>query len=185
MPRDGSDRAIDPKEKGLALESGKEVAQTGAVELDDLGRGRGAGPALEEDEGRDEFGRRSSGGEIEVHFDRDGVANIVDNATGEVLLSQNVETGDIWRMCQLKDAAVRDWVKLAVNRAKASGEPAIFWLDANRGHDKEIIKKVNKYLPEFDAAGLDIQIMTPVEAMRTSLLFSPIAVATEEVTSSA
>lgn len=90
MPRDGSGRAIDPKEKGLALESGKEVAQTGAVELDDLGRGRGAGPALEEDEGRDEFGRRSSGGEIEVHFDRDGVAR---GGGGEVGWEVDAEHG--------------------------------------------------------------------------------------------
>ena len=80
-----------------------------------------------------------------------------------------ISTGDIFRSSQAKDVPIKDWVKLAVNRAKASGEPCVFWLDANRGHDKEIIKKVNKYLPEFDTAGLDIQIMDPVAAMKFSL----------------
>ncbi|MCK4621712.1 MAG: NADP-dependent isocitrate dehydrogenase [Desulfuromonadales bacterium] len=91
------------------------------------------------------------------------------NAAGTVLLEQPVETGDIYRSSQAKDIPIKDWVKLAVTRAKASGEPCIFWLDANRGHDTEIIKKVNKYLPEFDTAGLDIQIMEPVAAMKFSL----------------
>ncbi len=91
------------------------------------------------------------------------------NAAGTVLLEQPVDTGDIYRSSQVKDIPIKDWVKLAVNRAKASGEPTIFWLDANRGHDAEIIKKVNKYLPEFDTAGLDIQIMEPVAAMKFSL----------------
>jgi len=97
-----------------------------------------------------------------------GVIRIV-NAAGKTLLEQKVEKGDIFRACQAKDVPIKDWVKLAVNRAKASGEPAIFWLDANRGHDAEIIKKVNKYLPEFGTAGLDIRIMPPVEAMKFSL----------------
>ncbi len=88
---------------------------------------------------------------------------------GKTVLEQDVETGDIFRMSQAKDAPIKDWVKLAVNRAKASGQPAIFWLDENRGHDIEIIKKVNKYLPEHDTAGLDIQIMEPVEAMKFTL----------------
>ncbi|MCW8858436.1 MAG: NADP-dependent isocitrate dehydrogenase, partial [Deltaproteobacteria bacterium] len=91
------------------------------------------------------------------------------NAAGTVLLEQPVSTGDIYRSSQAKDIPIKDWVKLAVNRAKASGEPAIFWLDENRGHDKEIIKKVNKYLPEFDTTGLDIRIMDPVSAMKFSL----------------
>ena len=91
------------------------------------------------------------------------------NAAGEVLLEQPVSTGDIYRSSQAKDVPIKDWVKLAVNRAKASGEPAIFWLDEKRGHDAEIIKKVNKYLPEFDTAGLDIRIMDPVSAMKFSL----------------
>jgi isocitrate dehydrogenase len=88
---------------------------------------------------------------------------------GEILLEQSVETGDIFRMCQVKDEAIKDWVKLAVRRAKASGTPAIFWLDENRGHDREIIKKVNQYLPEHDTSGLDLRIMKPVDAMIYSL----------------
>ncbi len=91
------------------------------------------------------------------------------NSAGVTLLEQVVETGDIFRSSQAKDVPIKDWIKLAVNRAKASGEPAIFWLDENRGHDAEIIKKVNLYLPEFDTAGLDIRIMAPVEAMKFSL----------------
>jgi isocitrate dehydrogenase len=98
-----------------------------------------------------------------------GVANITDLATGEVLLSQNVEQGDIWRMCQVKDAAIRDWVKLAVTRARNSGMPAVFWLDAYRPHEAEVIKKVTKYLKDHDTKGLDIQIMSQVRAMRYTL----------------
>ena len=98
-----------------------------------------------------------------------GVANIVDIATGEVLLSQNVEEGDIWRMCQVKDAAIRDWVKLAVNRARNSGMTAVFWLDPYRPHENELIKKVNAYLKEHDTQGLDIQVMSQVRAMRFTL----------------
>jgi isocitrate dehydrogenase len=99
----------------------------------------------------------------------DGVANIVDIATGEVLLSQNVEEGDIWRMCQLKDAAIRDWVKLAVTRARNSGMPAVFWLDDERPHEIEVAKKVVKYLKDHDTTGLDIRIMPQVMAMRHTL----------------
>ena len=91
------------------------------------------------------------------------------NAAGQTLLEQKVETGDIFRACQAKDVPIKDWVKLAVTRAKASGEPAIFWLDEKRGHDAEIIKKVNKYLPEFDTKGLDIRIMNAVDAMHFTL----------------
>ncbi|MEY4075351.1 MAG: hypothetical protein RJA29_2708, partial [Pseudomonadota bacterium] len=99
----------------------------------------------------------------------DGIANITDLATGEVLLSQNVEQGDIWRMCQVKDAAVRDWVKLAVTRARNSGMPAVFWLDPYRPHENELIKKVQTYLKDHDTQGLDIQIMSQVRAMRYTL----------------
>jgi isocitrate dehydrogenase len=98
-----------------------------------------------------------------------GVANITDLATGEVLLSQNVEQGDIWRMCQVKDAPIRDWVKLAVTRARNSGMPAVFWLDPYRPHENELIKKVTTYLKEHDTTGLDIQIMSQVRAMRYTL----------------
>ncbi len=99
----------------------------------------------------------------------DGEARVVDLATGEVLMAQNVEAGDIWRMCQCKDAPVRDWVKLAVTRARASGMPAIFWLDPYRPHEAEMIKKVETYLHDHDTAGLDIQIMSQVRAMRYTL----------------
>ena len=99
----------------------------------------------------------------------DGVANITDLATGEVLLSQDVEAGDIWRMCQVKDAPIRDWVKLAVTRARQSDTPALFWLDPYRPHENELIKKVQAYLEDHDTEGLDIQIMSQVRAMRYTL----------------
>ncbi len=84
--------------------------------------------------------------------------------SGKVIFEHPVEEGDIWRMCQAKDAPIQDWIKLAVNRARATGSPAIFWLDKNRAHDAQIIEKINTYLPENDTAGLDIQIMTPKDA---------------------
>jgi isocitrate dehydrogenase len=99
----------------------------------------------------------------------DGVANITDIATGEVLMRQNVEEGDIWRMCQVKDAPVRDWVKLAVNRARHSSTPVVFWLDPYRPHENELIQKVKLYLQDHDTTGLDIQIMSQVRAMRYTL----------------
>ncbi len=98
-----------------------------------------------------------------------GTANITDLETGEVLLSQEVEQGDIWRMCQCKDAAIRDWVKLAVNRARNSGMPVVFWLDSYRPHEAQLIRKVKMYLHEHDTTGLDIQIMSQVRAMRYTL----------------
>ena len=97
-----------------------------------------------------------------------GTIRVVD-ASGATLLEQTVEVGDIFRMSQTKDAPIRDWVRLAVSRAKATGAPAVFWLDERRGHDTEILKKVNQYLPEHDTSGLDIRIMKPQEAMRFSL----------------
>ncbi len=98
-----------------------------------------------------------------------GEARIVDIATGETLLVQHVEEGDIWRMCQVKDAPIRDWVKLAVTRARNSGMPAVFWLDSYRPHEAELIKKVHTYLKDHDTKGLDIQIMSQVRAMRYTL----------------
>ncbi len=91
------------------------------------------------------------------------------NEQGTVLIEHEVEEGDIWRMCQTKDAPIRDWVKLAVNRARATGDPAVFWLDENRGHDAQIIQKVNAYLPDHDTSGLDIRILSPVDATTFSL----------------
>ena len=97
-----------------------------------------------------------------------GVIRVV-NSEGKILLEQQVEKGDIFRMCQAKDEPIKDWVKLAVNRAKASNIPAIFWLDENRAHDREIIAKVKKYLPEHDTTGLEIKILKPVDAMKYTL----------------
>jgi len=97
-----------------------------------------------------------------------GVVRVVD-ADGRTLLEHEVEAGDIWRACQTKDAAVRDWVKLAVSRARATGEPAVFWLDRQRAHDAEIIRKVERYLEDHETKGLQIEILSPVEAMRFTL----------------
>lgn len=98
-----------------------------------------------------------------------GTVRVVDGA-GEVLLSHDVEAGDIWRMCNVKDAPVRDWVRLAVSRARATGSPAIFWLNKNRAHDAQLINKVNTYLAEHDTAGLVIEIMSPADATRFTML---------------
>ncbi len=93
----------------------------------------------------------------------------VTDTSGEVLLEHNVSAGDIWRMCQTKDLPIRDWVKLAVRRARQTGTPAIFWLDKNRAHDGQLIEKVNLYLQNHDTDGLDIQILSPVDAMKVTL----------------
>ena len=98
----------------------------------------------------------------------DGVVRVL-TEDGQLLLEHNVGAGDIWRMCQAKDAPIRDWVKLAVSRARATGVPAIFWLDSKRAHDAELIRKVERYLPEYESDGLDIQIMAPEEATRFTL----------------
>ena len=97
-----------------------------------------------------------------------GVIRVVDT-DGNTLLEQQVETGDIFRMCQAKDAPIRNWIELAVRRARATGNPAVFWLDENRAHDREIIAKIEAYLPTLDTEGLDIRIMRPVEAMQFTL----------------
>ena len=112
----------------------------------------------------EEYGSHDKTFEIET----DGVVRIVDG-DGATLLEHEVEEGDIWRACQTKDAPIRDWVKLAVRRARASGAPAVFWLDADRAHDAELIRKVGAYLPEYETEGLRIDILPPVEAMKLSL----------------
>jgi isocitrate dehydrogenase len=112
----------------------------------------------------EEYGSHDKTFEIEEA----GVARIV-TIDGEVLLEQNVEEGDIWRMCQCKDAPIRDWVKLAVTRARQSNTPAVFWLDEYRPHENELIKKVNRYLKDHDTTGLDIEIMSQTRAMRYTL----------------
>ncbi len=97
-----------------------------------------------------------------------GVVRVV-NAAGEAVLEHEVATGDIWRACQTKDVPIRDWVKLAVTRARATGDPAVFWLDADRPHDAQLIAKVEAYLPEYDTEGLDLRILSPVEATKLSV----------------
>ncbi|EEX91858.1 isocitrate dehydrogenase, NADP-dependent [Vibrio orientalis CIP 102891 = ATCC 33934] len=101
-------------------------------------------------------------------LDAAGTVRVVD-ASGAVLLDQSVEEGDIFRMCQVKDEPIQDWVKLAVTRARATGVPAVFWLDENRAHDAQLIKKVNAYLPQHDTSGLEIKILAPLEACQFSL----------------
>jgi isocitrate dehydrogenase len=98
----------------------------------------------------------------------DGTMRVVD-ASGNVLIEHAVEAGDIWRACQAKDEPIRDWVKLAVTRARATGAPAVFWLDADRAHDAQVIAKVNRYLKDHDTDGLEIHIFPPVEAARFSV----------------
>lgn len=112
----------------------------------------------------EEYGSHDKTFEIQAK----GVVQVVD-AAGTVLMSHDVEAGDIWRMCQAKDAPIQDWVKLAVSRSRLSATPAVFWLDANRAHDAQIIKKVETYLKNFDTTGLDIQIMSPEAATRHTL----------------
>ncbi|WP_456378810.1 NADP-dependent isocitrate dehydrogenase [Lutibacter sp.] len=98
----------------------------------------------------------------------DGIVKVID-ATGKTIMEHTVEKGDIWRMCQVKDAPIQDWIKLAVKRARATNTPAIFWLDKNRAHDAQIIEKINTYLPNHNTAGLDIRIMAPKAATEFTL----------------
>ncbi|MBV1887680.1 MAG: NADP-dependent isocitrate dehydrogenase, partial [Urechidicola sp.] len=97
-----------------------------------------------------------------------GLVRVID-ASGKILIEHKVESGDIWRMCQVKDAPIQDWIKLAVTRARASKTPAVFWLDQSRAHDAELIKKVNTYLPNHDTNGLEIRILSPIEATKFTL----------------
>ncbi len=101
-------------------------------------------------------------------LDAAGTVRVV-AANGDVLMEQSVEKGDLFRMCQVKDAPIQDWVKLAVSRARATGSPAVFWLDENRAHDRDLIKKVNQYLPDHDTSGLEIKILSPIEATKYSV----------------
>ena len=112
----------------------------------------------------EEYGSHDKTFEMEA----DGTVQVVDQ-DGNVLIEHEVEEGDIWRMCQAKDAPIQDWVKLAVTRARQSGMPAVFWLDDERAHDAQLIKKVEKYLQDHDTDGLDISIMSPVRAIRYSM----------------
>ena len=99
---------------------------------------------------------------------RDGTISIIDS-DGKILLQHTVKKGDIWRMCQVKDGPIQDWIKLAVNRSRISNIPVVFWLNADRAHDSELINKLEKYLPNFDTEGLEIHVKAPAEATRFSL----------------
>jgi len=112
----------------------------------------------------EEYGSHDKTFEIEAN----GTVQVTDQS-GNILIEHTVEQGDIWRMCQVKDAPIQDWIKLAVSRAKATGSPAVFWLDKNRTHDAELIKKVNTYLPNHDTTGLDIRILSPEKATQYTL----------------
>jgi len=112
----------------------------------------------------EEYGSHDKTFEIESN----GIINVLD-ISGNILIEHTVETGDIWRMCQVKDAPIQDWVKLAVSRARATKTPTVFWLDKERAHDAELIKKVNTYLPNHDTTGLDIRILSPFEATKFTL----------------
>jgi len=112
----------------------------------------------------EEYGSHDKTFEIKA----DGMVHVIDES-GNILISHQVEAGDIWRMCQAKDAPIQDWIKLAVSRARATDTPTVFWLDEHRAHDIELIKKVNKYLPNYDTTGLDISILSPVKATTFTL----------------
>ncbi|MEO1395448.1 MAG: NADP-dependent isocitrate dehydrogenase [Cyanobacteria bacterium J06634_5] len=115
----------------------------------------------------EEYGSHDKTFEISADIgEAGGTVRVVDNNSGKTLIKHTVAAGDLWRMCQTKDIAVQDWVKLAVTRAKATGSPTLFWLDEQRAHDAQIIAKVNEYLPNHDTTGLDIQILPPVAAMQ-------------------
>ncbi len=135
--------------------------QNGAFDVTTMGNVSNVGLMAQKAE---EYGSHDKTFEIAAN----GSVRVIDEK-GQSLIEHKVEQGDIWRMCQTKDLPIQDWVKLAVNRAKATGQPAIFWLDDKRAHDANLIKKVNVYLKDHDTSGLDIQIMTPEDAIRFTL----------------
>ena len=135
--------------------------QHGAFDVATMGNVSNVGLMAQKAE---EYGSHDKTFEIPV----DGTVRVIDTA-GNILLEHDVEKGDIWRMCQTKDLPIRDWVKLAVSRARLTGQPAVFWLDSNRAHDANLIAKVETYLQDHDTAGLEIRILAPVEAIRYTL----------------
>ncbi len=146
---------------GIYQEVFTDCIKNGAFDVPTMGNVSNVGLMAQKAE---EYGSHDKTFEIAA----DGKVQVVDSS-GKVLLEHSVSTGDIWRMCQTKDLPIRDWVKLAVNRARATGAPAVFWLDKNRAHDANLISKVEQYLREHDTDGLEIQILPPVEAMRYTL----------------
>jgi isocitrate dehydrogenase len=145
---------------GLYQETIKFCKENGAFDVKTMGSVANVGLMAQKAE---EYGSHDKTFEITQR----GAARVV-NTSGEILMQHAVAPGDIWRMCQTKDAPIQDWVKLAVSRARATGNPAIFWLDKNRAHDANLIAKVEQYLPSHDIEGLDIQILSPVEATRVT-----------------
>jgi isocitrate dehydrogenase len=146
---------------GIYQEVIDDCRQNGAFDVPTMGNVSNVGLMAQKAE---EYGSHDKTFEIAVS----GTVRVLD-AEGKAVLEQRVEQGDIWRMCQTKDLPIRDWVKLAVNRARATGQPAIFWLDENRAYDRNLIDKVRRYLREHDTNGLDIRIMSPVNAIRATL----------------
>jgi len=143
---------------GIYQEIVEYCRENGAFDVTTMGNVSNVGLMAKKAE---EYGSHDKTFEIEA----DGMVRIM-SAVNEVLLQHEVEQGDIWRACQTKDVAIKDWVRLAVSRARSTGQPAIFWLDENRAHDRNLIEKVNAYLPEHDTDGLEIKIMNPKAAMR-------------------
>lgn len=146
---------------GVYLQTIQFCQQHGAFDVTTMGNVSNVGLMAQKAE---EYGSHDKTFYIPVN----GTVRVLDDK-GQTLLEHKVEKGDIWRMCQTKDLPVQDWVKLAVNRSRATGQPAIFWLDENRAHDRNLIEKVTRYLTDHDTSGLDIQIMSPNEAIRYSL----------------
>ena len=145
---------------GVYQETIKFCKENGAFDVTTMGNVSNVGLMAQKAE---EYGSHDKTFEIPAK----GTVRVVDES-GQTLIEHQVEQGDIWRMCQTKDAPIRDWVQLAVNRARATGSPAIFWLDKQRAHDANLIEKVNQYLSEHDTVGLDIRLLSPVEATRLS-----------------
>jgi isocitrate dehydrogenase len=146
---------------GVYQETIDDCKKNGAFDVSTMGNVSNVGLMAQSAE---EYGSHDKTFEMKTN----GNVRVLD-ADGKTLMEHRVEEGDIWRMCQTKDIAIRDWVKLAVNRARATGQPAIFWLDENRAYDRNVIDKVSRYLRDHDTAGLDIRIMSPVNATRATL----------------
>ena len=160
-PRDTKYMIPDRCYAGIYQEVLNDCMKNGAFDVPTMGAVSNVGLMAQQAE---EYGSHNKTFEIPLN----GTVRVVDE-DGQTLLEHPVETGDIWRMCQTKDLPIRDWVKLAVTRARLTGSAAIFWLDENRAHDRNLIQKVQIYLKEHDTAGLDIRILSPVQAMRATL----------------
>ena len=160
-PRDTKYMIPDRCYAGIYQEVLNDCMKNGAFDVPTMGAVSNVGLMAQQAE---EYGSHNKTFEIPLN----GTVRVVDE-DGQTLLEHPVETGDIWRMCQTKDLPIRDWVKLAVTRARLTGSAAIFWLDENRAHDRNLVQKVQIYLKEHDTAGLDIRILSPVQAMRATL----------------